>query len=574
MVLGCESPSDSSEDASAVVDASIHATEDARVDDRLDAGGEVDARVEPDSGEPAGLLGALPDHTLQEESEAVIRIPARAGARVFVHGAPAGAVFDESARELRLYPDFTQGGRVYTVEVLARQGTESANGSFLITIANTIQPPDPVVVSEEPVWQARLLRVALTTDAFLDPPGLAGREFLANVTIPDAAGESMRMPMRVVLHGAGGMIGGSSPGDGTRFGIAPSEPYVSWWTGQHTASPGPATAESTVPNTSQRRILQLIDWVRRTYPGLDTDRIHVEGASMGGSGAFFLGTRYAYHFSHVTGEVNMTAVVVSSSGHRTALAEHWGAESLDLKDDRGMSVWARYDITRALRDDENARNLFYMSVHGVNDSIIPFDHVSTPTRNTGLSWAAAAQEFRAGHRVAWDLRNHSSSEGPPLVGWWYGFLPAESVLRRDLAFPAFTRSSLDQTPHTWNEGTRTFTGGDDRGMQNRFLAWSSASIVDELDRFEIALFVRTTPPATSVGAEYPLSGDGYTGAFPVRADVTPRRIQRFHLLEGEVVHWTFGAESGDVTVDARGDLTIPELPLTGTPTALVLTRME
>lgn len=509
---------------------------------------------------------------LEHQTQAIV-IAAPAQARVFIDGAPAGSQFDESTRTLTVTPDFTQGGKNYPVTVnLFENGTHTVK-TFTITIANNIQPPDPVVVSQEVLWQAKLYRVKLTTDSFLDPPGLAGRQLDANVIVPDAASVSNPLPMSVLLHGSGGLPT-MGAGSGLQFGIGPSEPYVSWWTGQHENYPNPPTTNTRVPNTSQRRILHLIDWVTRTFPGVDRERVHMWGTSMGGTGAIFFATRYGYHLAQVSSSVGMTSIPLSQAGQQVAMEPYWGPKAMALKDDLGMNVWDRYDITRALRDDKWVRNIPIETDSGINDSIIKFHHVSVASPLTGKSWAQAAQDYKIGHRIFWDQREHTTNENSPLPAYWWGQLPTAASYLRNKPFPAFTRSAIDNTPPLFNASTGTYTGNDARGARNRFLAWNSAGIVDTHTRLEMPLFVRTQPAAVFIGAEYPTAGDGYTGALPVAADVTIRRAQKFIALPGETIHWSFGALSGTVSADQDGAITVPQLPIPGqtTPTTLVLQR--
>ncbi|RZO59366.1 MAG: hypothetical protein EVA89_16360 [Sandaracinaceae bacterium] len=535
-----------------------------------DASAPVDGSTSADAG-PAPLLAAMDDLTLDEREAATVVIPARAGARVFVEGAPPGTVFDEPSRTLALFPDFTQSGTYpITVDVLDErgEGAETASATFTLTVRDTITPPDPVIVGEEALWGATLYSLELTTDDFLDPPGLAGRTFEARVVVPDAATAEAPLPLSIGLHGSGGSVG-TGGGSRERFGIGPSEPYVSWWTGQHSDLPDEPGADATVANNSQRRILHLLDWVTRTFEGVDRERVSVSGSSMGGSGAVFFAIRYGYHLSHLQSLLGMTSALVS--GREDSFQSHWGARELELPDDRGMSVWERYDLSRALAETPWLRDVHFTTDSGVRDGLVTFHHVSTPSPLTDEAWADAAQRLHVGHRIVWDQRGHQTNEAG-FRARWYGALPDASTLRRDRPFPAFTRSSLDQAPPRWDEAEGAFTGGDPRGMRNRYLAWVTADVVDERDRLELPLFVRTDPPAMTVADGYPEVGHGYTGALPVTVDVTPRRVRRFRCLPGETLRWRFGEQSGAVIADDEGAVTVPGLALGAEPVTLVLTR--
>ncbi len=130
-----------------------------------------------------------------------------ADVRVFAEGLPPGARWDEPARTLSFTPDFIQGGATWTVTLTATDGVETVDGDFEITALDTITPPAPTVTRTDEVGAARLLRVAQTTDAFLDSPGFAGRSFDARVVVPKAPAPAAGGPVRVARHGFGGSPG-------------------------------------------------------------------------------------------------------------------------------------------------------------------------------------------------------------------------------------------------------------------------------------------------------------------------------------------------------------------------------
>ena len=153
------------------------------------------------------------------------------------------------------------------------------------------------------------------------------------------------------------------------------------------------------------------------------------------------------------------------------------------------------------------------------------------------------------------------------------FTGGEPLLRRDLAFPAFSRSSWDGNPGNGGNGRQPWrndsgyagdpkvagdTGwdGDVAGMLNRSLRWDTRQLVDTHGRFALPLRA--------------VVGPGVTDS-PV-VDVTPRRVQRFRCLPGERIRWTFGKASGTVTAAADGTVTVPRLRLGADWTQLVLER--
>jgi hypothetical protein len=200
-----------------------------------------------------------------------------------------------------------------------------------------------------------------------------------------------------------------------------------------------------------------------------------------------------------------------------------------------------------------------------------------PSPLTGVSFYETLRMRRIGHVAVWDEGGHI--EADPWLGarWWdRGWNPrtdAHTFLRRDLAFPAFSRSSWDGDPGRGGDGRRPWrddsgyagnpnvagdTGwdGDVAGMLNRSLRWDSSRVVDTHGRLVLPLRAVLGPGVSE----------------PPLVDVTPRRVQRFQGLPGERIRWSFGTSRGSVTASADGSVTVPRLRLGGEWVPLVLER--
>jgi hypothetical protein len=249
----------------------------------------------------------------------------------------------------------------------------------------------------------------------------------------------------------------------------------------------------------------------------------------------------------------------------------------EVPDADGLGVWSRLDMTRALRDEPGARSQFLFLEHGKDDPIIHFGSVVGPSSLTGESFYGMLQSQHIGHVAVWDEGGHVETD--PWLGarWWdRGWNPradAQTLLRRDLAFAAFSRSSWDGNPGTGGNGRQPWrndsgyagdpkvagdTGwdGDVAGILNRSLRWDTRQLVDTHGRFVLPLRAVIGPGVT----EAPM------------VDVTPRRVQRFRCLPGERIRWTFGDGSGTVTAASDGTVTVPRLRLGADWTQLVLER--
>ncbi len=514
--------------------------------------------------------------------------------RVFATGLPPGAIWDEAARQLTLQPDFIQGGDDWNVALQVTDGIATVTGGFTVTVQDTISPPAPTISNETTHSDHVRLTLSQTTDTYLDSPGYAGRSFEARAVVPTDASAQNRYPVRVYLHGFGG-----SPytgGTGDQFRIYAHDPDNTYWWGYSDQLPSGNPTTGTVPNYTQRRVLHLLEWVLRTYPGADPNRVYATGGSMGGAGSAALGLLYARHFCYVHSTIGQ----VIPRNHRPArisqLSTLWVSPADNLPDAFGMGNWDRGDLTRALVGVPEARNQFIYTKHGKDDSTIHFGAVVMDSPLTGLSFFDAAQNERIGHYVVWDEGGHGSND--PVMGshWWDDdfslIFDTTTYLRRDLPFPAFTHCAIDRDPgdgtgngqQTWSDsagyaGTVSVVGdtgwsGDIAGTRNRYLRWDSTNIIDTIDQLAMPLKVLDgtgeDPPQTG----YPPKYDQLDDPLPVTVDVTVRRAQSFRCLAGEVLDWEFGTSNGSVTANQDGSVTVPALALTGTYTTLVLTRHE
>ncbi|WP_434386369.1 hypothetical protein [Melittangium boletus] len=530
--------------------------------------------------QPGPLVLRVPPAQSVDEGE-LLRITVqveggRAGTRVFAENMPPGARWDELSRTLTFQPDFIQGGSRHDVTFTATDGEFTARERMTLTIQDTRQTPEPRVVLREELPGSIRLTLEQVTDAWLDSPGYAGRTFPAVVTVPLAAPSAGRLPVTVRLHGVGNWPPATQTSS-ERFVIEPSDPHLTYWWGYSENLPKGPAVEGSIPPYTARRVLALLEWVLRSYPNADPDRVFVEGDSMGGAGALTLGLLDARHFAGVFARHAQPVARAHRPWRLAQLASLWGMPEEEVPEEDGLGVWSRLDMTRALRDDTGARSQFLFLEHGKDDPIIHFGSVVWPSTLTGASFYETLQLRHIGHVAVWDEGGHT--EPDPWLGprWWdRGWNPrtdSRSFLRRDQAFPAFSRSSWDGDPGRGGNGRQArrldsgFAGdpkvagdtgwdGDVAGMINRSLRWDATRLVDSTRRLVMPLRA--------------VRGAGVVGA-PV-VDVTPRRVQRFQCLPGERVRWSFGSAHGTVIAAPDGGVTIPRLRMSDGWTPLVLER--
>ncbi len=493
---------------------------------------------------------------------------------VFMLGLPPGARFDAATKTLFFRPDFIQGGARHRAQIVALDGHGRSTRSVELVIEDTIRPPEPIVVKTERKPDHLRLLLEQRTDAFLGPP--QGQErFEARVSVPTRASASAKLPVRVYLHGLGGAP--YKGGKGDQFRIYPHDPQLTYWWGQKNGA-------GQVAAYTQRRVLHLIEWLLRRYPGADPERVYVFGSSMGGAGAASLGLLRARHFAMAEATLAQLIPKNHRPSRKTQLSQLWGPPRARLLDARApIPTWDYQDLTRALQEEPDSRQQLLLLRHAKDDPVIHFGAVVHPSPLTKMTMYQTLQRTRTAHLAVWDEGAHGPKD--PILGpqWWNeGWSPISdpiTFVRRDLALVAFSQSSVDQDPGDGRASDRrpfnpergyagqvevpndTGWSGARAGALNRFLRWDSRAIEDTLMRFSVPLFFKRSGKS--------LQGD-WTGD-TILARVTPRRLQRFRCSDGEQIRWRYGAQEGTLRCQ-DGTVTTERLPIQEESQRLVLER--
>lgn len=541
-------------------------------------------------------LGAIPTQVLEEEQPFALVVPVSDldgdRLRVFADDLPPGARFDEVTRTFSFRPDFIQGGQRFTVQLTVVDNETSVKGHFTLEVKDTVHPPAPTITKTETVGQCQRLTLSQTTDAFLDN---AGRTFTATVMVPKSATLATPAAVRIILHGFGG-VPATNAGCSQSFRIDPHDELDTYWWGfgDGWAPSGPGTPSKVVYPYTARRVLHLLGWLLTNYAGADEERVFLDGSSMGGTGAMSLGLLWARHFAGIDARIGQAIPRNHRPSRMSQLTKLWGTPSQNLRDDSGSGTWDRQDLTRALRDEPEAKQQFLFTRHGKDDGTIHFGAVVMPSPLTGLRFLEALQQLHIGHYATWDEGGHGPAD--PVLGanWWDSgwsrMNDPQSFLRRDRPFPAFSRSSHDDDPGDGGGNGRqpykaesgyagvlsvvgdTGWNGAIAGARNRWLRWDTTQAVDTRVSVELRLQVKSGSGQAPRQEGYPNEGDLFTGQLPVLADVTPRRVKKFQLLPGELVKWEFAGRTGVVTTQSDGTVTVPQLPITTGWQTLKLTR--
>ncbi|MCX6898363.1 MAG: prolyl oligopeptidase family serine peptidase [Verrucomicrobia bacterium] len=288
-------------------------------------------------------------------------------------------------------------------------------------------------------------------------------------------------------------------------------------------------AEGVPTNYTERRNLWILDWVRRHYQP-DMNRWYCSGSSMGGCGTVSFGLRHPELFAGLHAHVPIVSYTYLGKGSATRLEPScWtGRITPELKTSEGVPLLERMNGTKFVAEAKGDLPFLFL-VHGRQDGSIPWQN--NPPFYRAL--AKARQPFA----VYWDNGTHATcgKDAPPDVKAWQERFRR---FRLNESLPVFTHTSSDR-----NAGNGDPADGDIIGWINRGMDWKD--IEDAPDRYAI-----------TVTADYP--GLEY----PVRTDITLRRLQRFKVKSSESLSVRIGNTAPvSIKADALGLLTIPSVSI-------------
>jgi dienelactone hydrolase len=280
-------------------------------------------------------------------------------------------------------------------------------------------------------------------------------------------------------------------------------------------------------NYTERRNLWILEWVGRHYE-TDPKRCYCSGSSMGGCGTISFGLRHPELFAALHAHVPIVSYThLGTDSARRLEAACWiGPLTEEVKTNEGLPLLDRMNGTKFVREsDADLPPLFV--VHGRRDGSIPWEN--------NPPFYRAMNEARQALAVYWDDGEHATAgkDAPADVKAW----PQRfRQFRLDQSFPAFANTSSSRNP-----GRGKPDDGDTVGWINRGMAWRD--IEDEPGHYAITIL------ADYPGLEY-----------PVRTDVTLRRVQHFKTAPGERLSVRRGdAPPVPIAADARGRVTIPQV---------------
>ena len=326
-------------------------------------------------------------------------------------------------------------------------------------------------------------------------------------------------------------------------------PY-DWWTGYNeNRGTWKSWSEGVVRDYTQTRILSLLDWAG-TRRKIDRNRIFTAGSSMGGAGSPNLGIRHGDRIAWVVSWVGVHDPARSPQ-FTGSYEEVYGR--LDWKinyQDGRTPAFDYFNDEWYLRQNPASETPLICFSNGKNDGAIGWPQAR--------DFWKALQDTRRPHVFVWGQAGHGQRASLP------GPQPAERELgldvRLDRTLPAFTHCSLDD-----NAGNGDPKDGDLTGQSNMYLYWDTddKAIDDGPDKWALTLRLSEKAPKSEC-----------------TVDVTPRRCQQFKPKPGAKLTWTNTIatdakeiQSGEVTADQWGLVTVPQVKVSATGNRLTITAI-
>lgn len=293
-----------------------------------------------------------------------------------------------------------------------------------------------------------------------------------------------------------------------------------WWWGGNTAKKTPLViAEKERAGTEtqpvEKRVIATIEWVMENYP-IDRNRVYAVGNSMGGSGALGIAMSRGDLFAAV--KVNVPAGV-RHAADRCAL---------DTEAPEGFKI-----PDPPILVDYSAQNDIWSSEHEV--------------------LYKGMREKKYAVMGFWGKFGHDNCDDRiTKVNDLIHSFDLLSV-RLNEAYPVFTNANTDDELPWAEDGTVIH---DNPGQVNGYFRWGK---VEETETtVSVALRLLTAEEWTT----------RVTLPTEATADVTLRRLQSCRFTPGTEATWEYGKDSGKVTADENGLVTIPCLKITAEPTVL------
>ena len=320
--------------------------------------------------------------------------------------------------------------------------------------------------------------------------------------------------------------------------------WVGYWNGLNRFAPTNPPETAVVVDYTVRRLRWELGYLRNRLP-IDSSRVSIMGASMGGMGTLFYTQVFSPLFS-----AGIAFVPPLAGPVRDETAPLIGTRNQNLKTTLPGSPGIWDVLIQAWRDtqphvDWPPTNI----VCGKHDTIVGW--IDKPGACRQLD------STRKGCMFYWDQREHIVWAVSHFASSGRSHASSLTPFRTNRSFPAFSATDLDTTApgRQPDPGNGNPLSGDTWGTWGGYLDWDKERLVDTTGLWEVRTWVVTNSP---------IQCDNCPSPWLVAA-VTPRRLQGFHPLPNQLYHWELADTIGNllcegvVAADSSGAVTTPVL---------------
>ena len=285
-------------------------------------------------------------------------------------------------------------------------------------------------------------------------------------------------------------------------------------------------------NYTERLLVYLTRWVKE-YFQTDPAAVYITGGSMGGTGAVQLATHFPKEFAAVSANVPIYSFTWKKSqvgGFTSAWRMQCSVGKFTKNNPAKMP-----DGKELLDYLDGAKNIAHPEMD------FPPIFACNGRKDKSMPWAnnppffAAADQARQFLSVYWNDGSHSMSRALPDDMKKEMELSSLFRFRLNSSYPVFSNCSDNR-----NYGNGDIKDGNLIGWMNRGIKWET--LADEPERYCIRLSI--SHPEIK---------------YPVTADVTIRRRQKFQPKPSETVQVKINGNVSEVKIGGNGLLTVPKV---------------
>ncbi len=339
--------------------------------------------------------------------------------------------------------------------------------------------------------------------------------------------------------------------------------WFGWSKAHNPFNPGfDAGPSDTIINFTQRRILWINNWLIAQY-NIDSERIALQGYSMGSAGASALGKAFPNQFSTVCAFNNgFRSGVDETSEHIVGSI----AENLPTNLRRGPNEVVRINEVFDLSTRTSVFRDFplFRTWAGKNDP------------NDRMHWGPdlvaqyrKADSLGLGTQISWDERFHVYDQ---LGVHWINDLPSDQQTYRDnlanqeffrsnQSFPGFFNHRLEPLNNDPGSGQIGINNGDgdNWGTWGGWHNWDLATITDEPGKWEVTAWLTGNAPFANDNCP----------ENALLTDLSIRKPQQFKPAPGKMLEWRVRniannqvIQAGQTTVRPDGLVVVPQIFVT------------